>query len=74
VSERDGCLRLDAIALLELVLTDCAAEGAFVAVNHGDCPLGPMQARLGDPVPLCLSRAKRRRGGAAARRRGGAVA
>jgi hypothetical protein len=27
-------------------------EGAFVAANRGDCPLGPLQARLGDPVPL----------------------
>ena len=29
-----------------------AAEGVFVAVNHGDCPLGPLQERVGDPVPL----------------------
>ena len=29
-----------------------AAEGAVVALNHGDCPLGPLQDRLGDPVPL----------------------
>jgi hypothetical protein len=28
------------------------AEGAFVAANHGDCPLGPLQDRLHDPVPL----------------------
>src|SRR4051812_45852737 len=28
------------------------AEGAMVAANHGDCPLGPLQARAGDPVPL----------------------
>jgi hypothetical protein len=28
------------------------AEGALVAANRGDCPLGPLQARLGDPVPL----------------------
>ena len=28
------------------------AEGTFVGANHGDCPLGPLQARLGDPVPL----------------------
>lgn len=28
------------------------AEGAVVALNHGDCPLGPLQARAGDPVPL----------------------
>lgn len=28
------------------------AEGAFVTANHGDCPLGPLQDRLGDPTPL----------------------
>jgi hypothetical protein len=27
-------------------------EGAVVGANHGDCPLGPLQARLDDPVPL----------------------
>ena len=41
---RDRRLRLAVAALL--------AEGAFVGANHGDCPLGPLQARLGDPVPL----------------------
>ncbi len=29
-----------------------AAEGAVVALNHGDCPLGPVGERIGDPVPL----------------------
>jgi hypothetical protein len=29
-----------------------AGEGLLVAANGGDCPLGPLQARLGDPVPL----------------------
>ncbi len=29
-----------------------AAEGAAVACNHGDCPLGGLQERAGDPVPL----------------------
>jgi hypothetical protein len=37
---------------LRLAVTALVAEGAFVAVNHGDCPLGPLQQRLGDPVPL----------------------
>jgi hypothetical protein len=41
---RDRPLRLAVAALV--------AEGAFVAANHGDCPLGPLQERLGDPVPL----------------------
>jgi hypothetical protein len=27
-------------------------EGVLVAINGGDCPLGPLGARLGDPVPL----------------------
>jgi len=27
-------------------------EGVFVAANGGDCPLGALQDRLDDPVPL----------------------
>ena len=27
-------------------------EGAALIVTRGDCPLGPLQARLGDPTPL----------------------
>jgi hypothetical protein len=27
-------------------------EGAVVALNHGDCPLGPLGERVGDPVPF----------------------
>jgi hypothetical protein len=27
-------------------------EGVLVAVNGGDCPLGPLGDRIGDPVPL----------------------
>jgi hypothetical protein len=41
---RDRRLRLAVGALL--------AEGACVGANHGDCPLGPLQARSGDPIPL----------------------
>jgi len=37
---------------LTVAVTALAAEGTCVAVNHGDCPLGPLQDRLGDPVPL----------------------
>jgi hypothetical protein len=29
-----------------------AAEGAALVVGRGDCPLGPLQERLGDPTPL----------------------
>jgi hypothetical protein len=41
---RDGWLRVAVAALV--------TEGAFVTANRGDCPLGPLQDRLGDPVPL----------------------
>jgi hypothetical protein len=29
-----------------------AVEGAALIVGHGDCPVGPMQAEWGDPVPF----------------------
>jgi len=38
--------------LLPIAVGSLVAEGAFVAANRGDCPLGPLQDRLGDPVPL----------------------
>jgi hypothetical protein len=28
------------------------AEGAALVVGRGDCPFGPFQQRLGDPVPM----------------------
>jgi hypothetical protein len=28
------------------------AEGAALIVGRGNCPLGPFQERLGDPIPL----------------------
>jgi hypothetical protein len=28
------------------------AEGAALVVGRGNCPFGPFQARLGDPVPM----------------------
>ena len=28
------------------------AEGAALVVGHGDCPVGPLQAEWGDPVPF----------------------
>src|SRR3954447_11826317 len=28
------------------------AEGAALVVGRGDCPFGPFQASLGDPVPM----------------------
>jgi hypothetical protein len=41
---RDRVLGVSAAALL--------VEGAALAIGRGDCPFGPLQARLGDPVPL----------------------
>ena len=41
---RDPWLRVAVAAL--------ALEGAVVTANGGDCPLGPLQDRLDDPVPL----------------------
>jgi hypothetical protein len=41
---RDPWLRVAVVSLV--------SEGTVVAMNHGDCPLGPLQDRLGDPVPL----------------------
>ena len=41
---RDRALR-GAISIL-------AAEGVGLVVGHGQCPLGPLQRRVGDPVPL----------------------
>ena len=38
--------------LLSVSVGSLLAEGAVVAANHGDCPLGPLGERLGDPVPL----------------------
>jgi hypothetical protein len=29
-----------------------AAEGVGLVIGGGNCPLGPLQQRLGDPVPL----------------------
>jgi hypothetical protein len=38
--------------LLRVAVTGLSAEGLLVAANHGDCPLGGLQERMGDPVPL----------------------
>ena len=37
---------------LNAALVVLSAEGAGLVVSHGDCPLGPLQQRMGDPVPL----------------------
>ena len=38
--------------LLVLSIGALLVEAAALVVGRGDCPFGPMQARLGDPVPL----------------------
>jgi hypothetical protein len=38
--------------LLNAAVTALAGEGLLVLVNGGDCPLGGLGERLGDPVPL----------------------
>jgi hypothetical protein len=38
--------------LLPLAVAALCTEGAALVVGRGDCPLGPLQDRLGDPVPL----------------------
>jgi hypothetical protein len=38
--------------LLCLAATTLIGEGVLVSANRGDCPLGGLQERLGDPVPL----------------------
>ena len=38
--------------LLNVAAASLIAEGVLVGANGGDCPLGGLQERLGDPVPL----------------------
>jgi hypothetical protein len=38
--------------LLRVAIVALAGEGAVVAGNRGDCPLGGLGERIGDPVPL----------------------
>jgi hypothetical protein len=38
--------------LMRIAVAALVGEGALVIANRGDCPLGGLQARLGDPVPL----------------------
>jgi hypothetical protein len=38
--------------LLRIAVATLIGEGVLVAANRGDCPLGGLQDRLGDPVPL----------------------
>jgi hypothetical protein len=38
--------------LLHIAAASLIGEGVLVTANGGDCPLGGLQQRLGDPVPL----------------------
>ena len=38
--------------LLRPVIVALIGEGLLVGANRGDCPLGPLGDRVGDPVPL----------------------
>ena len=38
--------------LLRVAVSALGCEGMLVVANHGDCPLGGVQERVGDPVPL----------------------
>src|SRR5215216_4400615 len=37
---------------LAVTRTPSPGDGVLVTANRGDCPLGGLQDRLGDPVPL----------------------
>ena len=37
---------------LGLALALLSAQGVALVIGRGNCPLGPLQRRLGDPVPL----------------------
>lgn len=39
-------------ALLKGAISILTAEGVGLVIGRGNCPLGPLQDRLGDPVPL----------------------
>ena len=38
--------------LLDVCVGALVVEGAALVVGRGDCPMGPFQHRLGDPVPM----------------------
>jgi hypothetical protein len=38
--------------LLRFSIAALVVEGVVVATNGGDCPLGGLQDRIGDPIPL----------------------
>jgi hypothetical protein len=38
--------------MLRLAITALIIEGVLVITSRGNCPLGPLGERIGDPVPL----------------------
>ena len=38
--------------LLSTAIGALVVEGAALVIGRGNCPLGPLQARVGDPTPL----------------------
>ena len=38
--------------LLGAALLVLSAQGVGLVIGHGNCPLGPLQRRWGDPIPL----------------------
>jgi hypothetical protein len=38
--------------VLRVAVTALAVEAIALVIGRGDCPLGPLQRELGDPVPL----------------------
>lgn len=38
--------------LLKVCIGALVGEGIALVIGRGNCPLGPLQRRLGDPVPL----------------------
>src|ERR1700694_5937089 len=38
--------------LLGAAVATLAVQGVALLIGHGNCPLGPLQRRLGDPDPL----------------------
>jgi hypothetical protein len=47
-----GAIRRRRGRLLSAAVVALAAEGVALVVGRGNCPLGPLQRRLGDPMPL----------------------
>jgi hypothetical protein len=47
-----SALRRKRSRLLAASIAFLSVEGVALVVGRGDCPFGPFQSRLGDPVPM----------------------